>query len=68
MRVHFLFEVVGVEPLAGLLEALMNETPTVEESPSPLSRGLADYDPPSEAALLADGLIEPVRYRLQQVS
>lgn len=50
------------EPLPpGLLEALQNETPPSEDSPSPISQGLADYEAPSEAALLADGLIEPVR-------
>ena len=47
--------------MAGLLEALQNETPSAQEPPSPTSQGLAGYEPPSEAALLADGLIEPVR-------
>ena len=47
--------------MAGLMEALQNETPPAQEPPSPTSQGVVGYEPPSEAALLADGLIEPVR-------
>ena len=46
--------------LAGLLEALHNETPMSETASSLRERSDAGYEPPSEAALLADGLIEPV--------
>ena len=47
--------------MAGLLEALHNETPMSETASSLRERSDAGYEPPSEAALLADGLIEPVR-------
>ena len=48
-------------PCAGLLEALHNEAPSPEPAPSPTARLHAAYEPISEAELLADGLIEPVR-------
>lgn len=46
----------------GLLEALQSETPTSNEGDaSPTSLGLTGYEPPSESALLADSLVDPVR-------
>lgn len=48
---------------AGLLEALHNETPSAEPVSSPTSKLHSPYEPISEAELLADGLIEPVRSR-----
>ena len=47
--------------LAGLLDALHNETPPSEPAMSPTNKLHAAYEPISEAELLADGLIEPVR-------
>lgn len=50
---------------AGLLGTL--ESQAVEEAPSksgPVAAAPPAYDPPTESALLADGLIEPVRLRL----
>ncbi len=46
--------------LAGLLDALNNETPPSEPAMSPTNKLHAAYEPISEAELLADGLIEPV--------
>ena len=46
---------------SGLLEALQSETPTSESSDSPTAQGLTGYEPPTESALLADGLVDPVR-------
>ena len=46
--------------LAGLLDALHNETPPSVPAMSPTNKLHAAYEPISEAELLADGLIEPV--------
>ena len=48
--------------VVGLLEALQSETPISDNgSMSPTSMGLTGYEPPSESALLADSLVDPVR-------
>lgn len=42
------------------MEALYNETPTAEQPDSPTAQGRAGYEPPSEAALMASGLVSGV--------
>ena len=56
---------VGVE---GLLDHLHAETPPSEASPSPSGKLEAGYEPPSEAMLLAEGLIEPVSLEMDDES
>ena len=54
---------------AGLLGAL--ESQAVEEAPmqgGPAAAAQPAYEPPAESALLADGLIEPVRASPMDVS
>ena len=45
---------------AGLLDALQNETPPSQRSPTSAELLGPVYQAPSEPSLLADGLIEPV--------
>ncbi|KAK9839098.1 hypothetical protein WJX74_009525 [Apatococcus lobatus] len=57
------------DPLpAGLLDALHQETPPSQPTPSPAAKLDAGYEPPSESSLLADGLIEPVSLELDDDS
>lgn len=51
-----------------MLDALHQETPPSQPTPSPAAKLDAGYEPPSESSLLADGLIEPVSLELDDDS
>ncbi|KAK9805120.1 hypothetical protein WJX72_000185 [[Myrmecia] bisecta] len=59
----------AADPLPpGLLDTLHAETPPSEPSPSPTGKLEAGYEPPTEASLLAEGLIEPVSLEMDDES